>query len=333
MVATPNINGMPVIPGALNALGLTAAAPTQNPYSNQILQAAGQAAPQLNQGPANQLGQMQLQQINQLQGIASGQQQGAGELAVQRQVANAQAANQAAARMARGGTNSALAYRQAANNTAATGMSGAGQAQQAALTDQMNAQNMLGQQLNQARGQDIGIAGQNAQLQAGQNQLGMNGYLGLGGQNLQAQQQAAQMQNAQTSGLLGGLGSLLGLGGGPSQGSANNSTGGGPVGGALGIASLFSDEDAKTDIQDGRDAIDKMLDGIKAKSYRYKDEKMGKGKRVGVMAQDMSKSAMGAATVKPVDGFQALDVNKALSAALAASGRLHERVKALEAVK
>ena len=73
-----------------------------------------------------------------------------------------------------------------------------------------------------------------------------------------------------------------------------------------------------------------MLDGIKAKSYAYKDQAMGQGQRVGVMAQDVAKSPAGAAAVRPVAGHQTLDVNKALSLALAATGRLHQRVKALE---
>jgi hypothetical protein len=286
----------------LSALGLYANAPTQNQYSQQVQNLAGQAAPQLNGGPQQQFRNDQMQQIGQLQGIASGQQQGAGELAVQRQVANAQAAQQAQARMARGGSNAALAYRGAANNTAGIGLAGAGQSQQAALQDQMNAQQMLGQQLNQGRQQDIGLAGQNAQLQAGQNALGMQGYLGLGGQNLAAQQAAAQQQNALTGGLLNAAG---------------------------GIA-MYSDEDLKENVSDGGKAIDKMLDGIHAKSYRYKDQANGKGQRVGVMAQDMAKSPLGSSAVTHIGPHLALDVNKAVSAALAASARLHERVKSLE---
>ena len=289
--------------GGLSALGLYTNPPTQNPYSQQVQNLAGQAAPQLNGTPQQQFRTDQLQQIGQLQGIASGQQQGAGELAVQRQVANAQAAQQAQARMARGGSNAALAYRGAANNTAGIGLAGAGQSQQAALQDQMNAQQMLGQQLDQGRQQDIGLAGQNAQLQAGQNALGMQGYLGLGGQNLAAQQAAAAQQNAVTSGFLGAAGKGL---------------------------ALLSDEDTKENVSDGGKAIDKMLDGIHAKSYRYKDQANGKGQRVGVMAQDMAESPLGSSTVTHVGPHMALDVNKAVSAALAASARLHERVKSLE---
>jgi hypothetical protein len=131
----------------------------------------------------------QLQQMGQLQGIASGQQQGAGELAVQRQAQQALAAQQAQARMARGG-NAALAYRNAAGQSAAIGSSAAGAARQAALQDQMNAQGLLSGLSAQGRGADINVSGQNANLEqqaniqnaglAQQNQVINSGnYMGL----------------------------------------------------------------------------------------------------------------------------------------------------------
>lgn len=140
------------------------------------------------QGTQLQLGddpfrQSQLQQVGQLQQIASGQQQGAGELAVQRQMQQALAAQQAQARMARGG-NAALAYRNAANQSAALGSTAAGLGQQAALQDQSAAQAALTGALGQGRGADISVAGQNANL--GQ-QLNLS--------NAQMQQQQ-QQQNA-----------------------------------------------------------------------------------------------------------------------------------------
>ncbi|MBP9863234.1 MAG: hypothetical protein KBD62_35135 [Kofleriaceae bacterium] len=103
----------------------------------------------------------QMQQIGQLQGIASGQQQGAGEMAVNRQLAQALAAQHSAAASARG-ANSMLAGRDMARNAANLGIAGAGQAQQAAQGDQMQAQGMLAQALGQGRGQDLSLAGQNA---------------------------------------------------------------------------------------------------------------------------------------------------------------------------
>ena len=92
----------------------------------------GQQAAQVDPTQQAQFRQMQIQQAQQLQGIASGQMQGAGELAAQRQVQNALATQQAQAAMARGGQNAGLAMRNAAANSAGIGLSGAGQAQQAA---------------------------------------------------------------------------------------------------------------------------------------------------------------------------------------------------------
>jgi hypothetical protein len=119
-------------------------------------------APQAQQQSA--FAPMQMQQAQQLQGIASGQQQGAGELAVQRQVQRALAGQQAAARMARGG-NAALA---GMRNSSGIALGGVGQAQQAAMGDQMNAQGMLTQALGQGRGQDqqMQLANLDAQLRS-----------------------------------------------------------------------------------------------------------------------------------------------------------------------
>lgn len=100
---------------------------------------------------------------NNLGAIASGQQMGAGELAVNRQLGAATAAQQSAARMARGAT-AALAYRNAARNTADIGLQGAGLAAQSRMQDQQAAQAQLGQLYGNMYGQDANVAAQNAQL-------------------------------------------------------------------------------------------------------------------------------------------------------------------------
>lgn len=123
----------------------------------------GQAA-QLATGPQDQFRGQQMQTANYLHGILTGNQAGAGEMAVNRQVGQATAAQQAAAQMARG-SNAALAARNAARNTADLGVNGAGMAAQAQMSDQQNAAGQLGALLGQGRQQDIGIAGQNAELQ------------------------------------------------------------------------------------------------------------------------------------------------------------------------
>lgn len=156
-------------------------------------------------------GQQQL--VGQLQGIASGAQQGAGEMAARRQAANAAAQQQAMARMARGG-NAALAQRNAANNTAGIGLAGAGMAQQAALQDQASAQGLLSNTLGQGRGADMQtqIANVDAQLRAmGMNDQARLGYLsqltGIDQSILAAETERYKADAAKPSGGL--LGSIL----------------------------------------------------------------------------------------------------------------------------
>ena len=201
--------------------------------------------------------------------------------------------------------------RNAAANSAGIGLSGAGQAQQAALQDQQTAQGQLLNSLGQGRQGDIGLGTTNAQLQ--QNQYGQNlGALpGMNAQQLQAQQAA--------------MGAALGQ-----QGIAGGLLN---AGAAVGAAALKSDERLKTDIRDGGDDIDEMLNDLHAKTYRYKDEKYGVGPRIGVMAQDLAKSKAGAPIVHIAPDGLELDANKAISAALAASARLNQRMRKLEGAR
>lgn len=274
--------------------------------------------PQIDPAQQEQFRRMQMQQAQQLQGVASGQHAGAGELAVQRQMANAQAAQQAAAHMARGGQNAALAYRGAANNQAGIGLAGAGQAQQAAMGDQMNAQNALSGALGQGRSQDISFGGQNANLQ--QQQYGLNTQRGLGYLGQLTGMDQGQL-NAQTAAFGSGqsnsgiLGSLINAGGGALAAAAGNPK---------------SDERLKTDITDAGAEVDAMLDRLMPKAYVYKDQKHGIGRRVGIMAQAMQSSPLGSQVVIDAHDGKELDVNKALSAALAATARLNQRLRALE---
>lgn len=177
---------------------------------NQGFGRTNTAAPQLNAGPQDQFRQGQTQQVQQLQGIASGQQKGAGELAAERQVQNALAGQFAGARMARGG-NAGLANLNAQSNAAGIGLAGAGMGQQAALQDQMNAQGLLTGALSQGRGQDLSLAGQNANLTQQGQQMNNQMYIQLLSQltgmdaNLLAAQFQAWQADKQQPGLLGGL--------------------------------------------------------------------------------------------------------------------------------
>lgn len=304
--------------------------------------AAQAPAAQLNLG-ADPFRQGQIQQIGQLQQIASGQQQGAGELAAQRQIQQALAAQQAQARMARG-SNAALAYRNAANQAAALGSTGAGMGQQAALQDQANAHAALTGALGQGRGMDVNVAGQNAgfQQQAGLQNAGFQQQTGLANAGFQQganqynaglQQQGQQLNAQNYLQLLAQLGNMNAnqL---QAQGVAGQNKGMfGPLlsaGGTVAGAALASDERLKTDVSDADREIDDMLDALKPKSGRYIDERHGEGEWNWVMAQDMERSKAGARLVREESYGKVLDVNKALSTALASMARLNARLRAVE---
>lgn len=93
---------------------------------------------------------------------------------------------------------------------------------------------------------------------------------------------------------------------------------------------MASDERLKKDVTDARSEIDAVLDALSPKSYSYKDEKHGKGRRAGIMAQDLERAPAGKRVVEERPDGKMLDVNKALSLALASSARLNERVRKLE---
>lgn len=184
----------------------------------QIAQGAGsRAAPQaqatqlgsawqLAGGPQDQARAGMMGVANRLGAVASGAAPGAGELAVNRQVSEATAAQQALGRTARG-AGAALALRNAARNTADIGLAGAGQAAQAQMQDQAAANQQLGALYGGMRGQDIDLASQNAQL--GQQAMIEQARLGHGTAlaNLQAQLAQTGMNDAQQ---IAALGQMLG---------------------------------------------------------------------------------------------------------------------------
>ena len=283
-------------------------------------------APQV-QGAQLQLGadpfrQGQLAQMGQLQGIASGQQQGAGELAAQRQIANAVAAQQAQARMARGG-NAALSARNAANQSAALGLSGVGMGQQAAMSDQQLAQGQLAGVAGAGRQGDIGVAQQNAGLAQGANLANQQAQMGTNQLNSGNYLQTMGMLNTRD---IAKYNADLGIGAQQNQADAAKS------GGLLaGIGAIFSDERLKTDVVDADADIDEMLDALAPKSGKYKDAKYGEGEWNWVMAQDMERSRAGRRVVREgPGGAKMLDKDKTISTLLASAARLNKRVRKLE---
>jgi hypothetical protein len=169
--------------------------------------------------------------------------------------------------------------------------------------------------------QDAGLAGQQAVAglaERNQAQTQYTGALqGYGAQALQASQgargQALQGYGAQNAGA-------------PEKSNIDK------YGNAIvgGLGAIFSDRRLKTDVKEGDDDANKMLDALKSYSYRYKDEdKLGAGKRTGVMAQDLERGGMAHAVVdtpggKMVDSGHLSTANTAMIAAL------HKRLKLIE---
>ncbi len=298
-----------------------------------MLQAGGRDAPMI--APAQQIGlggsgrDVQMQVANRLLGIGSGQQMGAGELAVQRQGTRALAQNQAMARMARG-SNAAIAGRDAARAAGEIGLQTAGQAQGAALNDQMAALGQAGQVGGQLRGQDIDVQGRN---QAATNQRAIEqvrAQLAQTGMNDQAQvAYMAQMfgiSQAEMQGLLSRESLRLGNAA-PSIFPAVLQAAG-TVG--AGVA-MGSDPELKRDTRRVSRQIDKMLDKLVPQAYAYKDPgKHGDGRRAGIMTSDLEKSEAGRRLIREKPDGKYVDVAAGLSAALASVARLNERVRKME---
>ncbi len=308
----------------------------------QMGPAAQSGYTQLMGGPQDQFRAQQMQAANQLGGVANGSVMGAGQMAA-RQEGNRAIAQQ------RGG-NAAIAARGAAMNTGNIGLNTAGQAAQAQRTDAMQAQQARAGILDQGRTQDIGFAGQNAQLQQQTNlanmdaqnqhifqQAGLNQATSLA--NMQARLTTMGMNDQMAQAYLQ---QLYGIDNAELQArlaregiTAAGITPGDvmQVGGTVAAGAIASDRALKKDVRKASSSIDEMLDKLEATVYRYKDEKHGEGRRAGIMAQDLQRSKLGALVVRETPGGKMLDVNAAVSAALASSARLHRRLSDLERKK
>lgn len=101
--------------------------------------------------------------------------------------------------------------------------------------------------------------------------------------------------------------------------------------GAAGLAAK-SDVRAKEKIEDGDEKAKRVLRGLKAYSYDYKDTRDGKGRQFGPMAQDMEKAGLGHAVIDTPEGKVVHGAKAALSG-LALTAALAKRVEKLEGKK
>jgi len=279
-----------------------------NQATQRLGQMANQQAPQVD---VNQIGSNNMAQsranlmgtAGNLSAIASGQQQGAGQIAVNRQVGAANAQQAAMAQAARGG-NAALAMRNAARNQADIGLQGAGQAAQAQQSDQLAANQQLGSIYGNMYGQDAQTAAQAA----------------FANQNANLQQQGLQQQ---------ALGQQLGW----DQATINEQIaktaaednqkgiGGSFLSAVGGIIGARSDVRVKHNIADGQDKAMAAVQTLAPVTFAYNDPRDGVGPQLGTTAQDLERAGLGHVVVdapggKIVDGAKLSTANTAMIAAL-----------------
>jgi hypothetical protein len=202
----------------------------------------------------------------------------------------------------------------------------------------------LQQQYAQQRSMAAGAAPQNAAMAARTAAMGMGrASSGMAGQSALAQLQERQaaekalgdsIMNQRQQDMQGSLGSransttAYGVGIAPQEKEKSDIEKYGPaVVSALGMA--MSDKRLKTDIKDGDAKAKRVLEGLKAYSYKYKDEKHGKGEQYGLMAQDMERNGLGHAVEDTSEG-KAVNGAKAALSSLALSAALARRVSKLE---
>lgn len=103
---------------------------------------------------------------------------------------------------------------------------------------------------------------------------------------------------------------------------------------AGGQMAMASDERVKTDIgsaPNASQAIEAFVNAIKPHTYKYKNAEDGTGEKMGVMAQDLEKTAVGKTMVDEApDGTKMVDTNKAIGVILAGMADMNKKLKKLE---
>ena len=85
-----------------------------------------------------------------------------------------------------------------------------------------------------------------------------------------------------------------------------------------GATILFSDKRTKTNIKPiPKTEIDELRKELRALYYEYKDKLLGKGRWIGIMAQDLEKSKLGREIVTERNGIKVIDIKKVMSIFLA----------------
>lgn len=193
-------------------------------------------------------------------------------------------------------------------------------------------QNIAGQQSMAAgaRPANAAMAARTAMMNSGRIGSGLAGQTALAGlmERQQAQQALAQLNLGQRGqdlqaalgsrgNAINAYGNVLGQPKGPSTAESAAQT----AAMVAAAAAMFSDRRLKEDIKPGKDKARAALDQLAAYSYRYKDDKHGKGEQFGIMAQDLEKAGLKHAVIdtpagKMVHGAKLAASNTGMLAAL-----------------
>lgn len=228
------------------------------------------------------------------------------------------------------GVNPALAARQVASQSAAAMQAAARDAAAARIQEQLSAREQLAGVAQSGRGQDITLAGAQADQQARQRALNDQMSQFYGQQSYNAMTQATQ--NAQNLAALrsGQQMSINQAQNAAAEAQKNRIMQGISAGASAGAAFAASDEKLKKDIKSADDKLGSFLDALEAKQYEYKDKKFGDGKYVSPMAQDLEKTDLGKDLVINTPEGKMVDYGKAAGTMLAAQVSLNDRLSAVE---
>lgn len=202
-------------------------------------------------------------------------------------------------------------------------------------------QNLAAQQAQAASAspQNSAMAARTAAIQSGRLGSGLAGQQAVAG--LQERNQAAQQYSQQLSALRGqDLNAALSARQNAESGYGAGNTGApqkswsetyGPA--IIAGASAVSDERLKTKVKDGSKAARNALEGLSAHTFAYKNEaKHGRGKQLGVMAQDLERAGLGHAVMNTPHGKMVHGAKLATSLAAMMPG-LDARLSKLEGKK
>ncbi len=280
------------------------------------------------------LGQLQEQAEGRGPSLATMQFNQSNDAAIQAQMAMAHSANP---------MNAGMANYNAAQQGGMMQMQAVRGSAMARMQEQLSARQQLAGVLGQTRDQDLSARGQSQSQGFGLADLALRGR----GQN-DAMQQAylnAELE-AERQRQAGGISygnTAAGVGMTQAQLAAqlaaqqqaradqNRSAAIGAGATLAGAAAMASDRRLKRNVSDGDREVRSMLAELSPKTFDYRDpESFGRGRHLGIMAQDLEKSRLGASLVRDTPRGKMIDVSRATGSLLAAVASLNKRVERVE---